>query len=95
MTQISQSLKDKPVASGGRDIGFAAAIAAIISIFFLPIPSIMIDLGLAFSIALSVVILMVALWIQRPIDFSAFPVVLLVATPVSYTHLTLPTILRV
>ena len=80
MTQISQSLKDKPVASGGRDIGFAAAIAAIISIFFLPIPSILIDLGLAFSIALSVVILMVALWIQRPIDFSAFPVVLLVAT---------------
>ncbi|TIV23398.1 MAG: EscV/YscV/HrcV family type III secretion system export apparatus protein, partial [Mesorhizobium sp.] len=36
--------------------------------------------GLAFSIALSVLILMVALWIQRPLDFSSFPTVLLIAT---------------
>jgi len=63
-----------------RDIGFAAGIIAILSIFFLPIPPVIIDLGLAFSIALSVLILMVALWIQRPLDFSAFPTVLLVAT---------------
>jgi flagellar biosynthesis protein FlhA len=34
----------------------------------------------AFSIALSVLILMVALWVERPLDFSAFPTVLLVAT---------------
>jgi flagellar biosynthesis protein FlhA len=65
---------------GGRDIGFAAGIIAILSVFFLPIPSFLIDLGLAFSIALAVLILMVALWIQKPLDFSAFPTVLLVAT---------------
>ena len=53
---------------------------AILSIFFLPIPSFLIDMGLAFSIALSVLILMVALWIERPLEFSAFPTVLLVAT---------------
>ncbi|MGA9486259.1 MAG: flagellar biosynthesis protein FlhA [Methylocella sp.] len=63
-----------------RDIGFACGIIAILSIFFLPIPAFMIDIGLAFSIALSVLILMVALWIERPLDFSAFPTVLLVAT---------------
>ncbi len=63
-----------------RDIGFAFGIIAILSVFFLPIPSFLIDLGLAFSIALSVLILMVALWIQKPLDFSAFPTVLLVAT---------------
>jgi flagellar biosynthesis protein FlhA len=63
-----------------RDIGFAAGIIAILSIFFLPIPAFLIDIGLAFSIALSVLILMVALWIERPLDFSAFPTVLLVAT---------------
>ncbi|WOJ88661.1 flagellar biosynthesis protein FlhA [Methylocapsa polymorpha] len=63
-----------------RDIGFAAGIIAILSIFFLPVPAFLIDIGLAFSIALSVLILMVALWIQRPLDFSAFPTVLLVAT---------------
>ena len=66
--------------SGGRDLWFAGGIVAILSIFFLPIPAILIDLGLALSIALSVLILMVALWIQRPLDFSAFPTILLVAT---------------
>ncbi len=40
----------------------------------------LIDVGLAFSIALSVLILMVALWIQKPLEFSAFPTVLLIAT---------------
>ena len=63
-----------------RDVGFAVGIVAILSIFFLPIPAFVIDLGLAFSIALSVLILMVALWIEKPLDFSAFPTVLLVAT---------------
>lgn len=74
-----------PAAAGierksARDIGFAAGIVAILSIFFLPVPAFLIDIGVAFSIALSVLILMVALWIQRPLDFSAFPTVLLVAT---------------
>ncbi len=63
-----------------RDIGFAAGILAILSLFFLPMPAALIDIGLAFSIALSVLILMVALWIERPLDFSAFPTVLLVVT---------------
>jgi flagellar biosynthesis protein FlhA len=63
-----------------KDIGFAAGIIAILTVFFLPIPAFLIDIGLALSIALAVVILMVALWIQRPLDFSSFPTVLLVAT---------------
>lgn len=63
-----------------KDIGFAAGIIAILTVFFLPIPAFLIDIGLALSISLAVVILMVALWIQRPLDFSSFPTVLLVAT---------------
>jgi flagellar biosynthesis protein FlhA len=65
---------------GGKDVGFAVAIILILCLFFLPVPSVVIDLGIAFSIALSVLILMVALWIQKPLEFSAFPTVLLVAT---------------
>src|SRR3954467_7868804 len=64
----------------GADAFFAGGIVAMLTILFLPIPPILIDLGLAFSIALSALILMVALWIQRPLDFSAFPTVLLIAT---------------
>ncbi len=70
-----------PAASrGGKDIAFAVGIVLILCLFFLPVPAVMIDFGLALSIALSVLILMVALWIQKPLEFSAFPTVLLVAT---------------
>lgn len=64
----------------GKDIFFAAGIIFILAVLFLPIPPLLIDFGLAFSVALSVLILMVALWISRPLDFSAFPTVLLIAT---------------
>jgi len=63
-----------------RDIAFAVGIVGILTILFLPLPSILIDIGLAFSIAISVLILMVSLWIHRPLEFSAFPTVLLLAT---------------
>jgi flagellar biosynthesis protein FlhA len=63
-----------------RDVGFAIGIIAILSILFLPIPPFLIDIGLAVSIALSVLILMVALWIPRPLDFSSFPTILLIVT---------------
>jgi flagellar biosynthesis protein FlhA len=63
-----------------RDIGFALVIVFILCIFFLPSPPFLIDIGLALSIALSVLILMVALWIQKPLEFSSFPTILLVVT---------------
>lgn len=69
-----------PSVGNNRDIGLAAAIVLILTVLFLPLPPILVDMGLALSIALSIVILMVALWIQRPLDFSAFPTVLLIAT---------------
>jgi len=68
------------VSPSTRDIGFALGIITILCVLFLPIPVVMVDIGLAFSIAFSVLILMVALWIQRPLDFSSFPTVLLIAT---------------
>ncbi len=63
-----------------RDIGFAVGVVGILAILFLPIPPVLIDLGLALSIAISVLILMVALWIDKPLEFSSFPTVLLIAT---------------
>ncbi len=65
---------------GARDVSFAIGIVFILTVLFLPLPAVMIDIGLAFSIAFSVLILMVALWIHRPLEFSAFPTVLLIAT---------------
>ncbi len=70
----------KDPAKNGRDVFFAMGILVILAVLFLPIPAFLIDVGLAFSIAVSVLILMVALWIQRPLDFSSFPTILLIAT---------------
>jgi flagellar biosynthesis protein FlhA len=66
--------------ASAKDVGFAIGIVFVLTVLFLPLPAAFIDIGLSFSIALSVLILMVALWIQRPLDFSAFPTVLLLAT---------------
>ena len=66
--------------SSSFDVMFASGIVLILSIFFLPTPPVLIDIGLALSIAVSVLILMVALWIEKPLEFSSFPTILLVAT---------------
>jgi flagellar biosynthesis protein FlhA len=81
MTNASVTTSPAPSGSrGGRDIGFAVGVVLVLCLFFLPVPALLIDFGLAFSIALSVLILMVSLWIQKPLEFSAFPTILLVAT---------------
>jgi len=64
----------------GRDVALALGVIVILSILFLPIPAFLIDFGLALSIAVSVLILMVALWMQKPLDFTSFPTVLLIVT---------------
>ncbi len=80
MAEALQSKELDPARTGNRDIGFAIAIVLVLIVLFLPVPAFLLDLGLALSISLSVLILMVSLWIQRPLDFSAFPTVLLIAT---------------
>ncbi len=73
MNQIGRSMQH-------RDIWFAIGIIFILTILFLPVPAWALDMGLAISLALSVLILMVGLWINRPLDFSSFPTILLVST---------------
>ncbi|MER2635953.1 MAG: flagellar biosynthesis protein FlhA [Rhizobiaceae bacterium] len=77
---LVETAKIETAGKNGRDVFFALGIVVILTVLFLPIPAFMIDMGLAFSIAISVLILMVALWIQRPLDFSSFPTILLIAT---------------
>lgn len=68
------------IATMRGDIGFALGIIAILAVLILPLPSWLLDFALTFSITFSVLILMTALFIEKPLDFSAFPVVLLIAT---------------
>ena len=63
-----------------RDIVFAVGVILILGMLFVPLPPAMLDFGLAASLSLSVLILMVALWIPTPLDFNSFPTLLLVVT---------------
>lgn len=55
----------------------ALGLMAVILIMILPIPAWMLDIGLALSFALAILMLTVTLFIDRPLDFSAFPTILL------------------
>jgi flagellar biosynthesis protein FlhA len=62
------------------DIALALSVIGILVVLILPLPPMLLDLLLAVSIILSVLILMTALFIEAPLEFSAFPTVLLIAT---------------
>ncbi|KIN65931.1 Flagellar biosynthesis protein FlhA [Sulfitobacter noctilucae] len=55
----------------------AVALMAVIVMMILPMPSWVLDTGLAVSFALAILIFTVTLFIERPLDFSAFPTILL------------------
>ena len=62
------------------DIILALGIVAILVVLILPMPKWMLDISLAFSITFSVLILMTAIFVTKPLEFNAFPAVLLLAT---------------
>jgi flagellar biosynthesis protein FlhA len=64
----------------GRDLALAGSVVAIIGMLILPIPAWMLDFGLALSITASVLILMTALFIEKPLQLSSFPTILLITT---------------
>jgi flagellar biosynthesis protein FlhA len=64
----------------GTDVGLALGVVALLSVLILPLPPIILDLGLALSITASVLVLMVAMFLGRPLDFTSFPTLLLLTT---------------
>ncbi len=62
------------------EIWLAVGLMIILGVLVIPIPPILVDMGLAISITFSVVILMTVLFIGKPLDFSSFPTVLLIST---------------
>lgn len=62
------------------DVIFALGVMAILVLMIMPVPHMLLDMALSISIAFSVLILMTALFIQKPLEFSSFPTVLLVST---------------
>jgi flagellar biosynthesis protein FlhA len=62
------------------DLSLALGIMAIIAVLLFPMPTFLLDGALGLSITLSVLILMTALFIERPLQLSTFPTILLIST---------------
>lgn len=62
------------------DIGLALGVIVILVMLIMPVPAFVLDFFLAISITFSVLVLMTALFIHAPLEFSSFPTVLLIAT---------------
>jgi flagellar biosynthesis protein FlhA len=67
-------------ALGRGEVALALGVLAIVVLLILPVPAILLDVLLAISLTTAVLILMTALLIKRPLEFSAFPTVLLGTT---------------
>ena len=61
-------------------LGTPLLVLALIGMIVLPVPPFALDLFFTFNIALSLVVILMAVYTQRPLDFSVFPSVLLIAT---------------
>ena len=62
------------------DLAVPVGIVAIVLMMVLPIPAILIDLLLAISLAVAIGVFLIGLFMEQPLEFSAFPAVVLVAT---------------
>ena len=84
MDQLWNSLLDgmKPIRKviPGGDIGLALCVLFQLSILIMPIPTFLLDMALALSFIASILILLISLSLERPLDFSSLPTLLLLTT---------------
>ncbi len=77
---VPQMRANARLASRRTDIFFALAVIGIISVLVLPVAPVLLDMLLGISITISVLILMTALFVNKPLELSAFPTILLIST---------------
>ena len=77
---MNDMLKKMKIFSQGPDVLAAVGIMMILVVMIVPVHPFILDLLLALSLATSVMIMLVALYSKKPLDFSTFPSVLLIST---------------
>lgn len=80
LTSYLQQIDRKKLQQLATGLGVPIILMAILGMVILPMPAFLLDMLFSFNIALSMVIILVAIFTKRPIDFGIFPIVLLVAT---------------
>lgn len=71
---------DKSKFAFAKGLGTPLFILAALAMVVLPLPPLLLDVLFSFNIALALVVLLVTIYTLRPLDFGAFPAILLVAT---------------
>ena len=61
----------------GTDVGLAIGVIALLAVLVVPLPATLLDFGLALSVTASILVLMVAVFLSRPLDFTSFPTLLI------------------
>ncbi|AWL06340.1 flagellar biosynthesis protein FlhA [Massilia oculi] len=67
-------------ARGGKAAAAPILIIMLLAMMILPLPAFVLDVFFSFNIALSIIVLLTALYTVKPLDFLAFPAILLVST---------------
>lgn len=80
MDQLFQFLKRFEKYTKNTDLLIAFGMLAILAVMIIPLPPVLLDISLTFSLAISVLILLVSLYTQRALDFTSFPSLLLMTT---------------
>ncbi|NUM59721.1 MAG: flagellar biosynthesis protein FlhA [Bdellovibrionaceae bacterium] len=80
MEQLFQFLKRFEKVTKNTDLFMAFGLMAILAVMIIPLPPILLDIALTFSLAISVLILLVSLYTKRALDFTSFPSLLLLTT---------------
>jgi flagellar biosynthesis protein FlhA len=65
---------------GKKDLSVVIFVMAILAIIIVPLPSVILDILLTVSIALSVLILLISLYVPKPTDLTTFPTLILIIT---------------
>ncbi|AHG40251.1 flagellar biosynthesis protein FlhA [Pseudomonas syringae CC1557] len=79
-SQLISSARSNITGLGRGQLGVPLLLLVMLAMMMLPIPPFLLDVFFTFNIALSIVVLLVCVYALRPLDFSVFPTILLVAT---------------
>ncbi|MEG5265782.1 flagellar biosynthesis protein FlhA [Pseudomonas sp. JDS28PS106] len=79
-SQLISGARSNLAGLGRGQLGIPLLLLVMLAMMMLPIPPFLLDVFFTFNIALSIVVLLVCVYAMRPLDFSVFPTILLVAT---------------
>ncbi len=80
MEQIFQFIKRFDKVTKNVDLMIAFGLLAVLAVMIVPLPPVLLDIALTFSLSISILILLVSIYINKALEFSVFPSLLLLTT---------------